>query len=116
MSKVFLRCSGLALMAVLVAFAMSSAPAVEAGVRCNCLTSLRTAYASGMAESCPDALADLHARLDEIVLCPADGFCYDEGVVVTSGCYYNGMGGAWWKYDGYRKYRCSVCIDVPDNP
>ena len=112
MNKLVLRFLGMAAMICLVALAGTGTPA-EAGQDCRC-TNTFTAYASGMAESCPDALADLHARLANP--CGGSNPCELGPVTTTSACYFNNMGGAWWKIDGYRTYSCEICIDIPDGP
>lgn len=111
MKKLVLRFLGMAAMVCLVALTGSGAPA-EAGQDCHC-TGTFTAYDSGMAESCADALLDLQARLAN----PCGGNPCDLGPVeTTSACYFNNMGGAWWKIDGKRTYSCEICIDIPDGP
>jgi hypothetical protein len=111
MNKLVLRCLGLAAMVVLVTLTTGLGTAADAGQECHC-SSYFTAYASGMAESCADALADLHAQLANP--CGGANPCDLGPVMTTSACYFNNMGGAWWKIDGKRTYSCEICIDIPD--
>jgi hypothetical protein len=116
MRNLILRSLGLTAMGALFAFATGSGVQTAEAVLCPCPTTYQVIYASGMAESCADALADLNVQLDVNNICP-DGACAYDPIVITRDCYYNGMGGAWWKYDGYRRVRCRVCIEGPDtNP